>query len=198
MVNNRILKSQLRQKARENRNRYLPSECQQAGEQLIKNLLSHEILTEHRSIACFMSFDREISTQPIIKHILEQNKVCYLPKLRPNKPNRLWFMPYDLSSKMSKNRFGISEVELSVNHALAISKLDLVLLPLVAFDQNGTRLGMGGGYYDATFSHLRNSCTWPRFIGLAFESQKLSNLPSDPWDLPLDGVCTEQRYHQFV
>jgi len=198
MTNNRVLKSQLRKKAREQRNRYSSAEGQRAGEQLKNNLISHEILCQHQSVGCFISFDGEISTQAVIEHILTENKHCYLPKLKPNKPNRLWFMPYHLSSRMSQNRLGILEVDLPVNRALAISKLDVVLLPLVAFDLKGSRLGMGGGFYDATFSHLRNSDSRPKFIGLAFESQKLSNLPNDPWDLPLDGVCSEQSYYQFV
>ncbi len=198
MVDNSQLKSQLRSEAREQRSLYSLIENQIAGQQLKNNLLSNHILSPHRSIGCFLSFDGEISTHAVVEHILAERGVCYLPKLKPNKPNRLWFMPYDLSSRMINNRLGIPEVDLTVNHALAVSKIDLVLLPLVAFDEKGNRLGMGGGFYDATFAHLRDSNNRPSFVGLAFESQKSTNLPRDHWDLPLDGVCTEQAFYQFT
>ena len=107
-------------------------------------------------------------------------------------------MPYDPGVPMTNNRFGIAEVNLPVSQAIAVSKLDVVLLPLVAFDLKGNRLGMGGGFYDATFSHLRANKNRPTFIGLAYELQKLESLPSDSWDLPLDGVCTESNFYQFI
>lgn len=98
---------------------------------------------------------------------------------------------------MRPNRFGIEEVDALPNYAIKVSEIDLVLLPLVAFDQSGNRLGMGGGFYDATFTHLKSKKTKPLFIGLAYQSQLVENLPSDPWDLPLDGVCTEESFYQF-
>ena len=106
-------------------------------------------------------------------------------------------MPYTKDSRMCLNRFGIEEVDALPNHAIKVSEIDLVLLPLVAFDKTGNRLGMGGGFYDATFAHLKSKKTKPLFIGLAYQSQLVEDLPSDPWDLPLDGVCTEESFYRF-
>ncbi|MCF6194412.1 MAG: 5-formyltetrahydrofolate cyclo-ligase [Kangiellaceae bacterium] len=197
MSKNQLLKSEIRRSIRQQRKVYSKFGSYQAGKLLAKNLTENGLLSKHQAITCFLSFDGEISTQATIQEILSLNKTCYLPKIRPLKPNQLWFMPFDQSSNMRNNRFGIPEVNLRANHAKRLSELDLVLFPLVAFDAEGNRLGMGGGYYDATFSHLRSSDTRPTFVGLAWESQMVEELPSDPWDLPLDGVCTEQRFYSF-
>ena len=197
MSDNKSIKTKIRQSIRAKRNSLSTSQRQSAGNQLSEQLQTHKIIAKQQKIACFLSFDGEISTQAIIQQILQNNHSCYLPKLKPFKPNRLWFMPYNKDSKMCSNRFGIEEVDVLPNHAIKVSELDLVLLPLVAFDREGNRLGMGGGFYDATFAHLKNKQTKPLFIGLAYQSQLVENLPSDPWDLPLDGVCTEESFYRF-
>lgn len=197
MSDNSVQKSAIRQQVRTNRTS-IPTATRQKAELSIAQQLKDNLLFKtSKRIACFLSFDGEIGTQAIIGDCLSLNKQVYLPKLRPFKPNRLWFMPYTAESVMSNNRFGIPEVNLLPNHAVALSSIDLVLLPLVAFDSRGNRLGMGGGFYDATFAHLREQCQRPKFIGLAYQQQRVEPLPSDPWDLPLDGVCTEEAFYHF-
>ena len=71
-----------------------------------------------------------------------------------------------------------------------------MLLPLVAYDLSGTRLGMGGGYYDRYIDALAHR---PRLIGIAFQVQQSEDaLPCEPWDIPLDGVITEQGFYRFA
>jgi 5-formyltetrahydrofolate cyclo-ligase len=196
-MNNKIAKSELRQRIRLERNRLPESEILAAGQSLSSQLDTHNIIQPRKKIACFLSFDGEISTQSTLRLIGKLGARCYLPKLRPHKPNRLWFMPYQQTTSMTNNRYGIAEVDLPINKAIAVSKLDVILVPLVGFDLQGNRLGMGGGFYDATFNHLRNKENRPLFIGLAYDMQKFENLPSDSWDLPLDGVCTEKNFYRF-
>jgi 5-formyltetrahydrofolate cyclo-ligase len=197
MTSNQEQKSTIRRSIRTHRNSLSESQRKIAGLGLAEQLQISGLLGSSQRMACFLSFDGEISTQPTIQLALSLNKHCYLPKLRPYKPNRLWFMPYDKKSNMMNNRYGIPEVDLAPQHAIAVSKLDLVLLPLVAFDSSGNRLGMGGGFYDATFEHLRSTQKRPKLIGLAYQAQQVSRLPSDSWDLPLDGVCTEESVFIF-
>lgn len=190
-------KSELRRKIRKLRNNYTDDEILEFSTRLEQTIFDQGFIEKRLSIASFLSFDGEIGTQPINRRIVTTTGQCYLPKLKPTKPNRLWFMPFHGNSVMKVNKFGIPEVNLSVNHAIAVSQLDIVLLPLVAFDGSGNRLGMGGGFYDATFAHLKDSKKRPKFIGLAYESQKVAEIPTDPWDIRLDGVCTEQRFYDF-
>jgi 5-formyltetrahydrofolate cyclo-ligase len=77
--------------------------------------------------------------------------------------------------------------------------LDVILMPLVAFDGQGNRLGMGAGYYDRTLAFLRHRRHWrkPRIIGLAYEFQRMPALPAEPWDVPLDGIITEAGFYKI-
>ena len=72
-------------------------------------------------------------------------------------------------------------------------------MPLVAFDLEGNRLGMGGGFYDRTLAYLAQRHHWrkPHLLGTAFELQRFGKLPNQPWDVPLDGVVTEAAYRSF-
>ena len=72
-------------------------------------------------------------------------------------------------------------------------------MPLVGFDHQGYRLGMGGGYYDATLAYMRHRRSWrkPRLVGIAYECQRVEKLPHDPWDMPLDAVVTEDGVIEF-
>lgn len=197
LINPKQLKSDIRQSIRAKRNNLSLSFQKQSQISIAKQLSASGLIDQQQNIACFLSFDGEISTHSIFEDLFEKQKKCYLPKLKPFKPNRLWFLPYGKNSPMINNRYGIPEVDLSVNQAIAVSQIDLVLLPLVAFDKMGNRLGMGGGFYDATFAHLKNNTHRPLFIGLAYEAQLVDDLPNESWDLPLDAVCTEQQLYDF-
>ena len=79
-----------------------------------------------------------------------------------------------------------------------LSQLDIVLLPLLAFDDRGNRLGMGGGYYDRLFaSRLHRKTKQPLRVGLAFDCQQAERLPMQAWDVPLHAVVTESGWRFF-
>ncbi len=191
-------KSIVRKQIREQRQNLSQQQANQAGLKLAERLFHQLNFQPQLKIACFLPFDGEIATQAIIDRVFKTNAHCYLPKIRPFKPYRLWFMPYSTHTSLSKNRYAIDEVEGSPAQAIRPSELDLVLMPLVAFDHQGNRLGMGAGYYDATFAHLAKSDKRPQFIGLAYDFQKQQKLPFDAWDIPLDAVCTDQAFYHFV
>lgn len=193
-------KSVIRQKVRKLRNQISPRESLVAGEHLCEHLVSMKQYRDAHSVACFLSFDGEINTAPLISALHQDNKICLLPYLRPSKPNKLWFMPYGKGDRLLKNRLGIPEVSKPINYAHRISTIDLLLMPLVAFDIKGNRLGMGGGFYDATLSHILEPGfihRRPQCYGIAFERQKMEDLPNEPWDFPLDGAITENTIYRF-
>lgn len=147
-----------------------------------------------RHLAAYLAADGEIDPQPLLEHAWRQGKQVYLPVLLPYRGNRLLFAPYGPHSRLRPNRFGIPEPVVERRHLVRPQALDLVLTPLVGFDEQGNRLGMGGGYYDRSFSFLHHRRHWqkPRLLGLAFECQRVSALPHHPWDVPLYGIATEQ------
>jgi 5-formyltetrahydrofolate cyclo-ligase len=95
------------------------------------------------------------------------------------------------------NTYGIAEPATSAR--LSPRWLQLILVPLVAFDDAGTRLGMGGGYYDRALAWRRRRCTWPgpRLVGIAHSSQQVARLAALPHDVRLDAVITEQGLTRF-
>ena len=95
------------------------------------------------------------------------------------------------------NFFGILEPHLGAR--IDTRRLDIVLTPLVAFDDRGVRIGVGRGYYDRCFQFLRNRSAWqrPKLLGVAYELQHLPYLERQAWDVPLWGAVTEAGVRRF-
>ncbi len=105
------------------------------------------------------------------------------------------FFIHSPEAPLTRNRFGIEEPPLSAPW-INTRALDLVLAPLVAFDDQGNRLGMGGGFYDQHFGALPKRLH-PLLVGVAHELQRAEALPAAPWDVPLDGILTESGWRTF-
>ncbi len=144
-----------------------------------------------RRVAFYMANDGEMELNALLRRALRYGKRCYLPVLRQN---RLVFLPYSADDRLTPNRFGIPEPALPRNKWRRASRLDLILMPLVAFDARGNRLGMGAGFYDRTlgFLNLRRHWHRPRLIGVAYDFQRVPEITAAPWDVALDLVVTEK------
>lgn len=180
------LRNQLRQQIRKTRANLTSLQQQQAEDSITQQALA---LIEERNaqhIALYLSFDGEISTDKLIKILWAQGKQVYLPVLHPFNPNHLLFLRYLPDTPMLKNKFGISEPKLNVQSVLPLEELDILFTPLVAFDKQGNRLGMGGGFYDRTLQNWRNSSFIP--VGLAHQCQQVEQLPTEAWDVPLHQI----------
>lgn len=153
-----------------------------------------------RHIAFYMPNDGEQDVLPLLERGWLLNKRCYLPVLDPLPPPRLRFLPYEPGDRLGENRFGIPEPCRGVRQRVSAAALDLILLPLVAFDAYGNRIGMGGGFYDRTLDYLRRRRHWrrPLCYGVGFEFQRVDRIETAPWDVPLDGCLTEARLHLFA
>ncbi len=147
-----------------------------------------------RRIALYLPHDGEIDLQPLISEAWSRNKRCYLPVLAPFNENRLWFAPFEPDERMVANRFGILEPDRNGYRMVKLWSIDLLLMPLVAFDGSGTRMGMGGGFYDRSFAYLKQRSHWrkPHLLGTGFELQRVKQLSRQPWDIPLHSVVTER------
>lgn len=180
------LRHQLRQQIRKTRANLTALQQQQAEDSITQQALA---LIEERNaqhIALYISFDGEISTEKLIKILWMQGKQVYLPVLHPFNPNHLLFLRYLPEIPMLKNKFGIWEPKLNVQNVLPLKELDILFTPLVAFDKQGNRLGMGGGFYDRTLQNWRNSSFIP--VGLAHQCQQVEQLPTEVWDVPLHQI----------
>jgi len=150
-----------------------------------------------RFIAGYWPNNGEINPLPLIHYASTVlKKCCYLPVLNPYSNGKLQFVEYREGDPLFPNRFGILEPKFALTRVIPNSDLDLVMMPLVAFDPQGNRLGMGGGYYDKTFSFLKSlhKAHQPYLLGLAYEFQRIKKLPAELHDIPLNGIATEKRY----
>jgi 5-formyltetrahydrofolate cyclo-ligase len=107
------------------------------------------------------------------------------------------FIEHRKGEPLINNQFSIPEPSIRLRQPTKPWALDLVIMPLVAFDADCNRLGMGGGYYDRTFAYLNKRRFWrkPILIGVAHECQRVANLESEVWDIPLDAVVTEEKIY---
>jgi 5-formyltetrahydrofolate cyclo-ligase len=105
----------------------------------------------------------------------------------------LCFAPWRPGDALATNRFGIPEPDVEPSSALPASDMAFVAMPLVGFDANGTRLGMGGGWYDRSFAFRRESPAPPWLVGVGFEAQRVDALAAEDWDVRPDAICTESN-----
>jgi 5-formyltetrahydrofolate cyclo-ligase len=170
------------------------------SQKLLQLATTDKTFRQSRRIAFYHAVGGEIDPSPILNEAIQRGKTPYLPILRRVPDVGLWFAPYTRSSKLKLNRFGIPEPKVSQSSLIKPWSLDMVFVPLVAFDSQGHRLGMGGGYYDRTFAFklMRHYFCGPKMVGLAHEFQYQPNLASNPWDVPLDSVITESRRYLFA
>jgi len=190
-------KQALRSKIRAQRRALSPKQQKTANAQLHKHLERSLILLRAKHIALYLGTDGEICPKALISHYLKRKKKLYLPVLHPIKKNHMVFCPITSSTKLKRNHFGILEPDFRTATCIMPSLLSLVLLPLVAFDAKGNRMGMGGGYYDRAFEFKQKTLSYlPRLIGLAHELQKKEQLPTESWDIPLFAIFTDKKiYH---
>ncbi|MFT4823504.1 MAG: 5-formyltetrahydrofolate cyclo-ligase [Cryomorphaceae bacterium] len=144
-----------------------------------------------KKIAIYLNADGELRTGAIIQAALAQNKQIYLPVIGPKRS--LSFAQWVVGQSLVPNTLGINEPNASASRCL-IEALDILFLPLVAWDKRGNRLGMGGGYYDRALSGVSG----PAIIGLAHSEQEVETVPRQSWDIVLDAVLTEQGIHHCL
>ena len=189
--------SDLRTSLRKKRSQLDERTCTRHASQLTEILTRQRIFLKSQHVAFYIPVNGEISTLGIMDVAIDMGKSVYLPVLMPFLSNRLWFAPYSHDCTMISNRFGIPEPDYHGRHLIPASNLDIVLTPLVAFDSTCNRIGMGGGYYDRTFSFLRHRQHWqkPRLIGVAHDFQKTGTIKTNKWDVPLHSVFTEKNFY---
>ena len=182
----------LRKRMRASRHRLRPAQQRAAAQRLCHCVLASCSFRAARRIALYIAADGEIDPAPICRAAWRRGKQVFLPVLHPLHRDRMIFTRYRESDHLLPNRFGILEPS-SLRHRVAPWQLDLVLVPLVAFDAAGNRLGMGGGFYDRSFAVVQ-ALHWPRrptLCGLAHRLQQVAALPVNSWDVPLARVFTD-------
>lgn len=188
-------KSELRTHFRTLRRELSPQQQHKAAQYLWKNIRALPEFFSATKIALYFANDGEISPHVVAHFAREKKMGTFFPAVNRQK---MTFRRYRGNDRLQSNRYNIPE-PLPQFPALNANKLDVVLLPLVSFDEHGNRLGMGGGFYDRTFAFKRR---WPGrpplLIGVAHELQKHARLTHDSWDIPLDIIVTEKTVYRIT
>ncbi|MDX1267377.1 MAG: 5-formyltetrahydrofolate cyclo-ligase [Oceanisphaera sp.] len=187
---------QIRQQIRQARRALTSAEQQAASEVIIRHVAGADHLAQAGKVALYLANDGELDPQPLIDWYWSQGSQVYLPVLHHFSPGHLLFLRYDPDTRLIANRFGIPEPKLDIRLLLPKQELDVIYTPLVAFDSQGNRIGMGGGFYDRTLAAWRQRLG-PRPVGLAHNCQQLPAIPTDSWDIPLPELITPDQHWRW-
>lgn len=152
-----------------------------------------ELITDDR-IAGYWAVHGELPLHRVVTAMVRRGAQYHLPVVCDGQ--RLRFAPWAPGKPLVPNRFGIPEPAIKNSRAAAApDTMELVLVPLLAFDRRGNRLGSGAGYYDRSFAFLRagERPREPLLVGIAYGFQEVEQLQPQPWDVKLDFVCTEDE-----
>ena len=188
-------RKQLRVELRNKRLNLNALQQQAAAARLTENLTTLDEFRQAQKISAYVAMKGEIDPSTSLEFALTANKTCYLPIMTGK---RLRFAPWSKTSVMEQKNLGILEPETAAADLINPEDLDLVLVPLVGFDSRGNRLGMGGGFYDRSFSFRQNKAILkPRLIGIAHQCQQLESIDAQDWDVTLDMVVTDECIYTF-
>lgn len=187
-----LTRPQLRRLLRNARRALTPAQQRDAARGLYRQLAQHPLFRRARHIALYLPNDGEIDPRLLLREAQRRGKRTYLPVLHAWPRTRMVFQRFEHGEKLRRNRFRIPEPVINRKRQRPIWALDLILLPLVGFDEVGGRLGMGGGFYDRSLAYQSRRATWkkPLLLGLAHECQKVERLAQASWDVPLQGTVS--------
>jgi len=199
-------RTELRKMVRSRRQELTAQQQKIASAHVKQNLITNNNIINARRIATYLSNDSELDILSFIHWCWQQNKEVYLPVLHPFSTGHLLFLRYKKNTPMTKNKYGILEPVLDVSQVCPLNQLDVLFTPLVAFDSSGTRLGMGGGFYDRTmanwYKEKKAGTTHVKTIkfhaiGLAHDCQQVDKIPTEIWDIPLAEIITPSKNYYF-
>lgn len=183
------IKTALRNSIKQVRTRISESYRDRSSKQICRRVQNLQQFRDAQHVALYYPVNGEIDLTYLWRDPEYANKTYYFPLV--NDDLTLSFLPATPETEFKKNQYYIPEPV--VNHELAKSAnaIDLILLPLVAFDIRCGRLGMGGGYYDRTLAD-KNKCL---LYGVGYQFQRVDFIAPDPWDVPLDAVVTQHAIY---
>jgi 5-formyltetrahydrofolate cyclo-ligase len=187
------LKTELRQKHRALRRELSPGERHGLDAAIQKEILQHLLSIKVSNLSAFWPNDGEPDLRPALHKLAAEGISIALPVIRPDS-SVMHFHNWQESSSMTENHFGIPEpVDEPIVQPETLSSM---LIPLVAWDRKGGRLGMGAGYYDRVLAPLEHNDS-PLRIGIAYGIQEVNNVPISSHDIPLHGVICEHGWIAF-
>lgn len=192
-----LSRPQLRRQLRKARRALTRAEQRRAAQGLYRQLAQNPLFRRARHVSLYLPMDGEIDPGLLLREAQKRGKATYLPVLSAWPRTKMVFQRVRAGEKFRPNRFRIPEPLINPRKQRKIWALDLILMPLVGFDDQGGRLGMGGGFYDRSLAYQSRRKAWhkPVLLGMAHECQKVEKLAVASWDVPLQGTVSDQRWY---
>ncbi len=183
----------LRQEILAKRRQLTAKESAQAGLSILKTIMQMNVFKRTVNVASYISLSGELCTQDMNEYFMTRHHLC-LPYMVTGQKGKMDFYSFKKGDELVENRFHILEPKNQPENLVLEDKIDVIIVPLVAFDNKGNRMGMGGGYYDRMLKKVRKDCL---VIGVAYEFQLVDELLVEEWDMPMDIVITEKNCYEF-
>ncbi|MBF0279846.1 MAG: 5-formyltetrahydrofolate cyclo-ligase [SAR324 cluster bacterium] len=181
-------KVSVRQAILNHRSRYSNLEREKASKQIQNHLLQWPVFQEAQIVHIFVNQAQEVETTSIIQHCWQTGKTVAVPYLVPQSAI-LGHSILTTFEQLQTEKFGLREPRSETRQPIDLNTIDLVIVPGLAFDRRGGRLGYGKGYYDRFLSQIK-----PFFLALAFQFQVLPSIPQFPYDVPMNAILTEKGF----
>ncbi len=187
------MKSQLRNEMRERMKAIPPGEAAEKSQAACSLLIAEPVFRNSRTIMIYLSIPGEVDTRDLATQGWKGGKSVLVPKVDWEHKHMDPVVIRSLDAGVREGRYGIPEPVEGEPHPL--DEIDLIVVPAVAFDRRGYRLGRGGGYYDRFLAHPQVRAV---ACGLGFEVQVVDQVPTDSHDHPIDMLVTEKQVLQFA
>jgi len=174
----------------------------QAAQAVAAQVVQIREFLEAQHLGGYLAIENELDPMPIIQSAQNLKKKLYLPVINPaaaEESEPFQFYAYTVGDPLQKDLHGISVPAHRSQSPFNMAQIDLILLPLLAFDSQCNRLGRGAGHYDRALNNLkRRAGRLPYLMGLAYEFQKIPQIVADKWDVPMDIVVTEENVYRRI
>lgn len=183
------MKNFLRKRMRKIRRQMSADESRERSRLICERVEEFIYKKKLKSIMVFVSMKNEVNTRSLIDRLIDQNKIVLAPVMDDVTKELLPYRLTDHENELIRNDYGIYEPHPKVCEPFPAEQIELVLVPGLAFDRDGYRIGYGGGYYD----RFLKKCPQGFWMGVAYENQLIGYIPHEEWDVPVDMISTEKR-----
>ena len=160
---------------------------------VVQDIVETSVYRRSNTVMAYASFGSELQTDEFMRHVIDQGKILLLPRVNGQKELLEVYWVRDPVQDLQAGTWGIREPRPDRCTRVEPAIIDFVLVPGLAFDRRGGRLGYGGGFYDKLLADGLSPCAW--VVAGAFECQMVEKVPADEHDMPMDVVVTENGHY---
>ncbi len=183
-------KEEIRRKILKKRLSLSSEDIRDKSRQVFLNLAETVEYRNSQNIMFYVATRSEVQTEEIIKMSIKMGKNVFVPIILPECIDLAPSKIFDFDTELEKGKKGIFEPKKEYYRLFSSENIDLIIVPGIAFDLSGNRIGRGFGYYDNFLRKVRSSA---KIVALAFEMQIVKKISNDKYDIPVNKIITEKR-----